>query len=193
MAKKKHWAVSTDDPTAGRKFRLACGMWAWINSAKDSGPLWSLCSAAVYRDLAARDPDWYCSDCAKAARLALAAESAPKADTRSDSDRYTELRRLVESCTGLEAPMSQHIADRSLVGMSQSSRKRAARQALASGGVSNRHVQVRDRYRIGERLRPCPGCVQCFVCVSCENDTCACSSHRASICDGSGVLPARRP
>lgn len=27
-----------------------------------------------------RNPDWYCSDCAKAARLALAAESAPKPD-----------------------------------------------------------------------------------------------------------------
>ena len=78
--RKKHWAVSTDDPTAGRKFQLACGMWAWINSAKDSGPLWSLCGASVYRDMAACDPDWYCSDCAKAARLALAAESAPKPD-----------------------------------------------------------------------------------------------------------------
>ena len=78
MAHQKHWAVSTDDPTAGRKFRLACGMRAWINSAKDSGPPWLLCGASVYRDMAACDPDWYCSDCAKAARLALAAESAPK-------------------------------------------------------------------------------------------------------------------
>jgi len=97
MAHQKHWAVSTDDPTAGRKFRLACGMRAWINSAKDSGPPWSLCGASVYRDMAACDPDWYCSDCAKAARLALAAESAPKADTRTDSDRYGELRALVEA------------------------------------------------------------------------------------------------
>ena len=77
---KKHWAANTDDPSGGRKFRLACGMWAWINSAKESGPLWSLCGAAVYRDLAACDPDWHCSNCAKAARLALAAESAPKPD-----------------------------------------------------------------------------------------------------------------
>ena len=82
MAHQKHWAVSTDDPTAGRKFRLACGMRAWINSAKDSGPPWSLCSAAVYRDLAACDPDWYCSNCAKAARLALVAESAPQRTPR---------------------------------------------------------------------------------------------------------------
>ena len=82
MAHHKHWAVSTDDPTAGRKFRLACGMRAWINSAKDSGPPWSLCGASVYRDMAACDPDWYCSDCAKAARLALAKESAPKRTSR---------------------------------------------------------------------------------------------------------------
>ena len=86
MAHHKHWAVSTDDPTAGRKFRLACGMPAWINSAKDSGPPWSLCGASVYRDMAACDPDWYCSDCAKAARLALAAESAPKPSSRCTSE-----------------------------------------------------------------------------------------------------------
>ena len=79
---KKHWAANTDDPSGGRKFRLACGMWAWINSAKESGPLWSLCGAAVYRDLAACDPDWHCSNCAKAARLALAMESAPKPTSR---------------------------------------------------------------------------------------------------------------
>ena len=76
--RKKHWAASTCDPTAGPKFRLACGMWAWINSAKDSGPLWSLCGAAVYRDLAACDPEWYCSDCAKAAHLVEVVAAAQK-------------------------------------------------------------------------------------------------------------------
>ena len=44
-----------------------------------------------------RNPDWYCSDCARAARLVLAKESAPKPDTRTDSDRYAELRKLVEA------------------------------------------------------------------------------------------------
>lgn len=44
-----------------------------------------------------RNPDWYCSDCARAARLALAKESAPKPDTHTDSDRYAELRKLVEA------------------------------------------------------------------------------------------------
>jgi len=81
--------------------------------------------------------------------------------------------------------MSQNITDRSLVGMTQSSRKRAARQALASGGVSNRHVQVRDRYRIGERLRPCPGCSACGE-IEPGNE------YPIPWCDGSGVLPARK-
>ena len=35
---------------------------------------------------------------------------------------------------------------------------------------------VRLRYRIGQRLRPCPGCAECAY---------------IHICDGSGVLPAR--
>lgn len=90
---KKHWAVSTDDPSGGRKFRLACGMWAWIDSSKESGPLWSLCGAAVYRDLAASDPDWYCSSCAKAARLALAQMSAPQAYQTEPTDRFGPLVR----------------------------------------------------------------------------------------------------
>ena len=44
-----------------------------------------------------RNPDWYCSDCARAACLALAKERAPKPDTHTDSERYAELRTLVEA------------------------------------------------------------------------------------------------
>ncbi len=44
-----------------------------------------------------RNPDWYCSDCARAACLALAKERAPKPDTHTDSDRYADLRKLVEA------------------------------------------------------------------------------------------------
>ena len=100
---------------------------------------------------------------------------------------------------------------RSLVGMSQSSRKRKARAVafvvinsvtffehavpLASALHERlyrergfpRHSEemmrvrdVRSKYRIGERLRPCPGCMECDP------------SGFASICDGSGVLPARK-
>ncbi len=53
--------------------------------------------ASAFAERAAASPDHYCAHCAKAARLALAAEFAPKADTRSDSDRYAELRQLVEA------------------------------------------------------------------------------------------------
>ena len=88
---KKHWVE--------RLPSLACGGIARPGSAKDTcGLLWVHCGASAYRDMAACDPDWYCSNCAKAARLALAAESAPKVDTRTDSDRYVELRKLVEDC-----------------------------------------------------------------------------------------------
>ena len=80
---------------------------------------------------------------------------------------------------------------RSLVGMTQGARKRAIRRVLRSEMPSCYRIPGAF-YRIGQKLRPCPGCVQCFVCVCCENDTCACSSHSASICDGSGVLPARK-
>jgi hypothetical protein len=101
---------------------------------------------------------------------------------------------------------------RSLVGMTQGARKRSARlvasksisedQAVAyineygsflrSAEYLGAYWDSRSKYRIGQKLRPCSGCVQCFVCVSCENDTCARTSHRASLCDGSGVLPARK-
>ena len=68
---KKHWVE--------RLPSLACGGIARPGSAKDTcGLLWVHCGASVYRDMAACDPDWYCVTCAKAARLALTKESAPK-------------------------------------------------------------------------------------------------------------------
>lgn len=66
-----------------------------------------------------RNPGWYCSDCARAARLALAKESAPKPDTRTDSDRYAELRALVEAwkdhVTGPTGPAVYHDTDAALI------------------------------------------------------------------------------
>ena len=68
---KKHWVE--------RLPSLACGGIARPGSAQDTcGLLWVHCGASVYRDLATANPDWYCVTCTKAARLALAAESAPK-------------------------------------------------------------------------------------------------------------------
>ena len=99
---------------------------------------------------------------------------------------------------------------RSLVGISQSARKHTIRALFVelvftsqgtaieptdkgsrwfhlwcrgSGDAASRdpeYAALRAKYRIGERLRPCPGCMECDP------------SGFASICDGSGVLPAGR-
>ena len=102
---------------------------------------------------------------------------------------------------------------RSIVGMSQSSRKRKARAVafvvinsvtffehavpLASALHERlyrergfpRHSEemrlvrdVRAKYRIGECLRPCPGCCACGVTSE---------EYPIPWCDGSGVLPTR--
>jgi len=49
------------------------------------------------------------------------------------------------------------------------------------------------KYRIGERLRPCPGCIRC----NCSTGFAAWPELGKALiigteCDGSGVLPARR-
>ena len=54
-------------------------------------------SASQFVFDASRNPDWFCVTCATKARLALAKESAPKPDTHTDSDRYADLRKLVEA------------------------------------------------------------------------------------------------
>ena len=109
---KTHWAMQLAEPSdhpkawtghAGGRYLQACGR-------KYCGDTQSG-SAAAFVYSATKNPDWYCSDCARAARLSLAKESAPKpespkqtgplrpncVDKRTDSDRYAELRALVES------------------------------------------------------------------------------------------------
>ena len=93
---------------------------------------------------------------------------------------------------------------RSLVGMSMGARKRAYRAAVAEleqAEVWRGDVVDRKRLRIGERLRPCPGCLRCRSCSGCEvlefeGERCArcgkeCPSEPTQ-CDGSGVLPSRK-
>ena len=75
---------------------------------------------------------------------------------------------------------------RSLVGMTQGARKRVYRNAvntLECADVWRGDVVDRKRLRIGERLRPCPGCEECR-----GYDDGIGVIH----CDGSGVLPARK-
>ena len=131
---------------------------------------------------------------------------------------------------------------RSLVGMTQGARKRAAwYEALRTsydgdgGPISNRklrlclsvlttkvlsvtvptewRLEVRAKYRIGEKLRPCPGCCACWghrissaygeIAECCGPQTSGKRKSQikamrkwqetlADNCDGSGVLPARR-
>jgi hypothetical protein len=140
----------------------------------------------------------------------------------------------------------KQIVPRSLVGMTQGARKRAARAACVGhrfktkrlklvwfqcwardvrgrtkaeifamaytrGHLSTatesdleslkRYANARANLRIGQKLRPCPGCNMCGdTCGACEDlcpdDTkclqCGRVMYSAVICDSSGVLPARK-
>lgn len=71
---------------------------------------------------------------------------------------------------------------RSLVGMTMGARKRL-REAIFWGTRNPPFIlgadSVTEGLRIGKRLRPCPGCSNC-------------APYNGNICDGSGVLPARK-
>lgn len=119
---------------------------------------------------------------------------------------------------------------RTLVGMTQGARKRALMGELdqiaehvvaANGSASDVNRLLRPRYefwRIGHRLRPCPGCTKCLRCLCGNSAACIglyeawtkhqkaepacndCCGHGCEdghcdkvedICDGSGVIPAK--
>ena len=101
---KRHWGNAAQTP--GFIPSAACGR----DSASFEREV-IVTSATSFNGSAAKNPDWYCKDCAKAARLALAAESAPKPDARTDSDRYAELRKLVEAWQSHTVGSSQTLAD----------------------------------------------------------------------------------
>lgn len=70
---------------------------------------------------------------------------------------------------------------RSLVGMTEGAKKRAAR-AWRDGRTRPDFVpQGKAMWRIGQRLRPCRGCTRCGE-----------KTATLPACDGSGVLPARK-
>ena len=80
---------------------------------------------------------------------------------------------------------------RSLDGMTMGARKRAAFRDLQADNfavetlVKIERTEERAKYRIGQRLRPCPGCPACT--------TSRCQWGVGPGCmDGSGVLPAKR-
>ena len=82
-----------------------------------------------------------------------------------------------------------------LVGMTQGARKRRARKVAQARGL--KPYMLHEEYRIGQRLRPCPGCslckgVGCYACYPKFDQDCdACVNGMSCLCDGSGVLPAK--
>jgi hypothetical protein len=113
---------------------------------------------------------------------------------------------------------------RSIVGMSGSAKRRAARALFVelvitsqgtditpgdkgqrwfhlwcrgSGDVASRdpdYAALRAKYRIGQKLRPCAGCLRC-QCQTAFDAWPELGEELAKdhpTCDGSGVLPARR-
>ena len=125
---KTHWAMqlaeSSDHPNAGAGY--AGGRYLQACGRKYTGDVRSH-NATDFAYFAGQSPDLYCSDCAKAARLALAAESAPKPDTviwpkpRPISEaRETEIfgycpdigwRRLSQTGRKWALTGAEHIAD----------------------------------------------------------------------------------
>lgn len=105
---------------------------------------------------------------------------------------------------------------RGLIGMTQGARKRAARRDFLAAMDPSSSVEaqsgllakVRERYRIGERLRPCPGCPICQPDAAEILDDESWYLHNLNsphpceyscgevgvgdVCDGSGVLARRR-
>ena len=74
---------------------------------------------------------------------------------------------------------------RSLVGMTMGARKRAARNSVKRSGL--KPYMLYEEYRIGERLRPCPGCFDCAVeCWVCHEP----HDPPDELCGGSGVIRA---
>lgn len=116
-------------------------------------------------------------------------------------------RRVRKSSEGRgpRATPSRPFTPRSLVGMTQGARKRAARAELIGahqvGTLSEipagivRDVYRGPHYRIGQRLRPCAGCIRC-KCRSAFDAWPELGEELAKdhpTCDGSGVLLARKP
>ena len=105
--------------------------------------------------------------------------------------------------------MSPNITTRSLVGMTMGARKRAAQsvaveqiEPLGITGVaqwiatwSTLRAAAGASLRIGQRLRPCPGCHTCMPGVKGWHIDKVRGRFKmptvAWSCDGSGVLPAR--
>ena len=78
-----HWSVTDNAPACNRSQTH----WRTVT-----------CPAAEYLTAQQSDPERYCSRCAKLCKLSMQGSHALRSvETRSDSDRYAELRKLVEA------------------------------------------------------------------------------------------------
>lgn len=145
-------------------------------------------------------------------------------DQESSSRHYIGLWGTVDGDTIGFVEAARPFTARSLVGMTMGSKKRIRRSIskllarmhanLASLGYQHDAVRNDSFLRIGERLRPCPGCCACWghrissaygeIAECCGPQTIGKRKSQikamrkwqetlADDCDGSGVLPARRP
>ena len=81
---KIHWAATEKTPACNRSRTN----WRTVS-----------CPAGEYLAAEQSDPERYCCRCAKLCKLSIrGTRSVCFVNTRSDSDRYAELRRLVEDC-----------------------------------------------------------------------------------------------
>ena len=117
-------------------------------------------------------------------------------DAESSSRHYIGLWGSANGETIGFVESASSITARSLVGMTQGAKKRAIRRCEQLD-LDPVH---RLWFRLGQRLRPCPGCSACarpcHYCEMQEPDDSRCPRCRqvmysTPICDGSGVLPAR--
>lgn len=97
---------------------------------------------------------------------------------------------------GLRGPRAtppRPFTPRSLVGMTQGARKRAIRRVLRSEMPACYRLP-RDFYRLGQKLRPCAGCIRCECQTAFDvwPELGEALAKDLPTCDGSGVLPARR-
>ena len=131
------------------------------------------------------------------------------------------------SCIGSLKGRGAIVTPRSLVGMTQGCRKRVVRARCWEAGYTLRRnrfsltsdqlraldvteraecAKIRENYRIGQRLRPCPGCHRKHCeewssgkrLTATDSDKLVAQALRrwtnnsaGTFCDGSGVLPAR--
>ncbi len=158
------------------------------SQAKEGDVISTTSSISTYRLLCAESP-LFCQEC------------AGYDDERTDSERYAELRKLVD--VGKQFPPRlerKPFTARSLVGMTQGARKRL-REAIFCGERVPPFIlgadSVTEGLRIGKRLRPCPGCFHCQPGVKGWHIDRSRSGRfnmpaLALHCDGIGVLPARK-